>query len=193
MTVFDEKKNDTNESGIKTTVIEGGALNPNSERVEDRKQPLLVMDGPLSEIYTKALNVVYAKSVDEVVARESQSIDAVILDHVISDDEKNKLAELGKTRDLSYVYVSDGDNLDDESLLRAFDSVGTAKDTGLFREVRGVIESSGAATSRSSMFDQYLATEGIKAHYKRSVAIENIHNLIEYKPCQASRKFLIEF
>jgi hypothetical protein len=55
------------------------------EEVKEEDQPTIVMTGPLSEIYTKALSVVYAKkdTVTNEIVFESQANDAIRTIHAI--------------------------------------------------------------------------------------------------------------
>lgn len=134
------------------TVIEQGG---------DKKDKVVVMQGPLSTIYTDALNQVYAQ--------ESQANDAVTLINTIQKDQ-------GPQPDL-YVYVSDSALLDSASVTEVFDNLRLALDNRKGNSVV-VLESNGRVSKKLSLVDNYARSQGAKVVYSRKAALEAIQQCL---------------
>ena len=97
----------------------------------------IVLDGPLSEIYTKALQATYSKNVkqtEENVGQETQQMDAVMVADIHKLNQKKKEEQTKIANDAAYVYVTDGDALNGEGWLNAFNNVRIALDQQSFKE-----------------------------------------------------------
>lgn len=144
--------------------------------VEDQG-PQIVIDGPLSNIYTKALLMTYGK-----VAQESQANDAIM---TMAEYLQNKKNESGVSNpethrsdpSVHYVYVTSQDHLereDDntESTLRL------ALDSKKPKSMTVVMETSNKLGDKLVKIDNYLANEGVKVYYHRKFAMEQIKRII---------------
>ena len=54
------------------------STSPVDKKEELRKKKVVVMDGPLSKIYTEALNIVFNKDPKTLISNESNSIDVTL-------------------------------------------------------------------------------------------------------------------
>lgn len=84
--------------------------NNNPEDDPENNQDSLVITGPLSDIYTKALLVVHGRKQD-TKALESQANDAIMQINIINDLEKAK----DSNKKLPYVYVTDTDHIENNT------------------------------------------------------------------------------
>lgn len=127
-----------------------------------KKDKVVVMQGPLSTIYTDALNKVYAQ--------ESQAIDAVTL--------VNSAQQIETTPPDLYVYVSDVKQIENSGVTEVFNNLRLALDNRSGNKVV-VLESNGAVSSKMSLIDNYARSQGAKVVYSRSVALNTIKTCLE--------------
>lgn len=110
----------------------GGQQNTSPENQLSGDGKKIVLDGPLSEIYTKALNAIYSKDtveqVEEKVGQETQQMDAVLVADIHKLAEKNKKDQMEQAANAAYVYVTDDESLKGNGLTAAFDNVRIALD-----------------------------------------------------------------
>lgn len=138
--------------------------------VEDSSEPseptekTVVMDGPLSKIYTQALNLVYAHE----AASASGQTDIKVLFNEQTEEESVK--------DL-YVYCCDGSELDSEDVIEGTNKLRLALD-GRYKNTLVVMESHAAIKPIAGLFEQYAATSGIRVIFQRENALEAIHQLL---------------
>ena len=145
MSVFDLNTNTTGVGTVATgttgSVVEkslqqegsgnGGQQNSQNDQELKDNGKKIILDGPLSEIYTKALNAIYSKDVgkaEEVVGQESQQMDAVLVADIHKMDAKKKAEQMQNTNDAAYVYVTDDEHLKGDGLIETFDNVRVALD-----------------------------------------------------------------
>lgn len=156
-------------TAVKTTEeapnVDNTTVKPGVTREDDsKKDKVVVMQGPLSTIYTDALNQVYAQ--------ESQANDAVTLINTIQKDQ-------GPQPDL-YVYVSDANLLDNSSVTEVFDNLRLALDNRKGNSVV-VLESNGRVSKKLSLVDNYARSQGAKVVYSRKAALETIQQCLRSK------------
>lgn len=131
-------------------------------RKSENSDKVVVMQGPLSTIYTDALNKVYAQ--------ESQAIDAVTLVSNVQQAEAPR-------SDL-YVYVSDAQTINNSRVAEVFDNLRLALDNRKGNAVV-VLESNGVVSQKLSLVDNFARSQGAKVVYSRKVGIETIKTCLE--------------
>lgn len=144
----------------------GSQADPTPVTPETRDSKTIVLDGPLSTIYTKALNIVYSNTPDSI-SQESQSMDHVIL----AQDEIEKAAENTQETDL-YVYVTDSEHLETEGAPKVFDKLRLALDKN--KNTMVAIETSRKFTASQAALEDYLFQNNIQVYHSRDVALEKI-------------------
>jgi hypothetical protein len=143
-----------------------GKLDLDSANVPERENKTIVLDGPLSTIYTKALNIVYSNTPDSV-SQESQAMDHVIM----AQDEIEKNQDAAKKSDL-YVYVTDSEHLEIEGTPKVFDKLRLALDKNKNNMV--AIETSKHFTTSQAILEDFLHANHVKVYHSRDVALEKI-------------------
>lgn len=133
---------------------------------ESRENKTIVLDGPLSTIYTKALNIVYSNTPDSI-SQESQAMDHVI----VAQDEIEKNQEAAEKSDL-YVYVTDSEHLETEGIPKVFDKLRLALDKN--KNTMVAIETGKHFTTSQAILEDFLHANHIKVYHSRDVALEKI-------------------
>lgn len=146
----------------------GIQVNSDSATPESRENKTIVLDGPLSTIYTKALNIVYSNTPDSI-SQESQAMDHVILAQ--DEIEKNETAE---NPDL-YVYVTDSEHLVTDTP-KVFDKLRVALDKN--KNTMVAIETGKHFTSSQAILEDFLHANNIKVYHNRDVALDKIKSII---------------
>lgn len=158
-------------------------LNPNSTPIEqtsgDTKK--IVLDGPLSEIYTKALNIAYSKQTEQAtdkVSQETQQMDAVLVADIHAMNKDKKDAELKDAQNAAYVYVTSDDELSSDGLLTAFDNVRVALDSKQFTKTVVCIESSGMVNGhRIELLTDMARNFGAQVFYTRNATMKYLRGI----------------
>lgn len=132
--------------------------NYNGTQENPRTEKLVVVEGPLSKIYTDALNAVYAQ--------ESQANDAIVAAQYLSNVQTRQ-------PDV-YVYASDVKSLDSGNINQEFESLRLALDSRKGGANVVVLESNGQVTKRLALLDNYARQKGSKVVYSRKAAMEAI-------------------
>ena len=162
------------------------------------------IEGPLSEVYTKALLELYRRKKDEeVVTNESQANDAIMamaLDLQLKKKELNKpisiqtLVDTAITHDVikdkvienisekldyiydipDYIYVTDVDKLD---TFDVFNKVSIAIESHKYKSVNVCIESTSNIDKKT--LSNYLMNKGIKVINNRDEALSKLSDLIK--------------
>jgi hypothetical protein len=143
----------------------------------------IVLDGPLSHIYTKALNMTYA---NEAIASSFP------LDSGTDQDESDATVSymLGATGEVissaattddtgMYVYCCSSD-LDQASLIDASDKLNRASREG-YSEVMLVMESDGVVSPKAGLLDKMSSVLGVKVCYGRNTAIAVLKGIAKGK------------
>lgn len=131
----------------------------------------VVMDGPLSQIYTQALNIAYAKEgLSTMVSFLEAKHDSLTSDE---DLEENRLMSGNAvTADGTYVYCIDGTDLEGQGLVAATEALRVAKSK--YKEVVLALESHGVVTSRVQLLGEMGEALGAKVCMTRDGAMDNI-------------------
>jgi hypothetical protein len=165
--VLDESK--VAPEATESTQQEGDQVSDAVERTDEEQsteERMIKVDGPLSSIYTKALNEVYAKedmaaTVIQDLYDQSQSLDKDNLQHTGHVDDNG-----------SYIYATDADKLDSQELVKAMESIRVASTK--YKNCVVSIEQHGAISNRAGLLDKYCGDLGVKVCYKRSTALSSI-------------------
>lgn len=128
------------------------------------KTKQVVLDGPLSSIYTKALNIVYSQ--------ESSANDHLKITDIMADEvDRNANVDL-------YVYATDTDSIDKNELPVVFNNLRVALDKNKNSTVVAV-ECNGKVTTNQAILEEYLYGMGIKTLHKRDRATAEIKSRID--------------
>ena len=126
------------------------------------EEKTIVLDGPLSRIYTQALNMAYAK---EDVGAMGQML--MMTGQGDTDEEEED------PRDL-YVYCCDGDELSEGKVTEAADKLRIALDSKKYKSVAVAIECKGHVSDQLASLDRLSSQMGAKVFYRRKTAMEAI-------------------
>jgi hypothetical protein len=118
----------------------------------------IVLSGPLSKIYTKALNLVYA---NEDTGTELLTTD----EELTEDDDQNTNL---------YVYCCD-DSLDSGDLVEATEKLSQAMNSKKYKSVILSLESNGNMNNRIGLLDSFASEVGVKVCFSRNRALEAIN------------------
>lgn len=144
-------------------ITESSNTTTNSDKEEDKKT--IVLDGPLSHIYTQALNMVYANEVVNMVT------------HMMMDqEEETDKNPYGKD---VYVYCCDGDKLTSDELVNTSNKLRIALDKKKYSKVLLSIECHGVVNSRIGLLHEYSTSLGIPVSYTQSGSMSNIKSALE--------------
>lgn len=162
----------------KQKVVTGAELKDNEgvaviQDTEDGTNMLIKMDGPLSKIYTDALNVYLAKEQygNVSVATEQMLADATFLIKTMADNAKKDL----------YVYSLNADDLDsDETYADAYDefSINIGDHTDYDKVV--VLEAYKVRGAKLDKMHNCAIRNGAKVFYTRNAALEYIKDKFDY-------------
>lgn len=128
------------------------------------EEKVVVMDGPLSKIYTQALNLAYANE----AASASGQTDIKIL----FDDADNSESD----KDL-YVYCCDSSNIDTDDVIQGTDHLRLALD-GRYKQTLVVMESHSNIKPVAALLEEYAFKNGTRVVFSRDLAIEMIQQLL---------------
>lgn len=158
-----EKQEQQTEQPIEKNT-EGSDITTDSNNEEDKKT--IVLDGPLSHIYTQALNMVYANEAVNMVTH-------MMMEQEEQDSDKNPYG-----KDV-YVYCCDGDKLTSDELVNTSNKLRIALDKKKYSKVLLSIECHGVVNSRIGLLHEYSASLGIPVSYTQSGSMNNIKSALE--------------
>lgn len=125
----------------------------------------VVMTGPLSKIYSEALNMVYSK--ESAMTHHANKLTAV-------DEDSNVQSD-------AYVYITDGDNMDGEELVGASDKLKVALDSKKYKDVLLAVECNTVNNKAVLLYD--MATSmGAKVVFTKGTGLEKIKAALNEKP-----------
>lgn len=147
---------------------------PETNTPEEAKS-LIVMDGPLSDIYMRSLDIVYAHKLE--VAAETQSMDAYMIAAINAEKEQVSQPNVPKINKADYVYVTSKDTLEDEGYTGMFESLLKAQHTNGITQVSAVIEGDvNALSAARCAIEDFMHSSGIKCFRSREAALEHFRN-----------------
>lgn len=171
MTVFDDKKEK-----------EG------NKPLEEKKEKVIVLDGPLSAIYTRALLEAYPH---DKLTKESQQMDTVNAAAIAVVDSEEKLKALREKKDLSYNYVTSVSRLNDLSHVgNAVNSIEKARASGLYKDFSTIIELDSPINDKTGLLVNYSHENGMDLYFpeKRNLSLESFIGRIN--KCKHSKAVL---
>ncbi len=120
----------------------------------------IIVDGPLSRVYTDLLNQAFAK--ESYVTK---------LPHLVEMVKRQK--EESKEKPIrSYIYTMSGNNLEGTDYTQAFESFQVALDN--YKEVSLCIENIGENSDRALQLTNWARQNGMNVFYSREQAIETM-------------------
>lgn len=156
MSIF-KLSEDKKEQDIKNNEPEVSENLNNSGEVKDKNEDTeITINGPLSSIYAKALNIAYAK----------ESIFTMLPTN----------AEMSAPKKRIYIYCCNGDTLDNNELIEAENSLRLAMDSKKYNKVVAVLEST-KMNKKLVLLDDIVNKMSIETIYKKDTAINRIISL----------------
>jgi hypothetical protein len=136
---------------------------------EKGKKDTVVLDGPLSTIYTQALQIAYSKKAinaehesDMTSAIEKMAIDASMMGVMEVVDETNK-----DTSKPLYVYVTDDEHLGDGEAGEVFDTLRVSAESGRYSGIWFCTEDGHKLGRRQVMLSDYVLGCGGRVYYSK--------------------------
>lgn len=161
--VKDQIISDDHQSEERTDLAVGQDGIP-GDGIKEEDQKVVVMDGPLSKIYTEALNLALAK---EAASASGQTDIKVVFDEDIeAQNEENRKA--------LYVYCCDGQDMDIDGTIDATDKLRIALDSGKYKNVLVAMESKRGITTKAGLVDEFARKMGAQVVFSRNTALEAI-------------------
>jgi hypothetical protein len=122
----------------------------------------VVLDGPLSHIYTEALNLVYANE------------DYASITPAMIEGEKNKDEE-DENEEMLYVYCCNGDEIEDsDELVGVTDKLRIALGSKKYSSVMLALENNNNLTTKYVLLKNYSTSLNIPTYISRRSALEHI-------------------
>lgn len=157
---------------VKDEVIEDVQEQSTELKEEPIDQPTtaksIVMDGPLSKIYTQALNIAYAK---EAASASGQTETTLIF-----NEEEQKAQDEVDHHSL-YVYCCDADELQGSDVIDGSDKLRLALDSKKYRGALVVMESHGSVSRHAGLLEEYASKNGVRVIFNRANALEVIKTM----------------
>lgn len=151
-----------------------------AEQVADSNKKI-ILDGPLSEIYTKALNMVFSNQTEQAtdsVSQETQQMDAVMVADIHAMNKEKIDAERIEAEKMAYVYVTSSDDLTPDGIVSAFDDVRIALDSNRFAKTVVCIETLDLSNStRVELLANMARNLGAKVFYTRNTAMKYLNGI----------------
>jgi hypothetical protein len=169
ITLNSDKEQLTAEQTVEDTIVEEQAV-VDPEIGSDKENVQVTLDGPLSSIYTKALNLVYAnENIGDMVISAYDDEEA---EEEITDDNLEQ-AKDKNGKDL-YVYCCDNE-ISNEDFLEAVDKLHKVSKDKRYSEAMIALECNAKTPSnRLSLIDRLSNELGIRVVYSRDKAMDVI-------------------
>lgn len=140
---------------------------PQDKAKEKTEEKTVVLDGPLSHIYTQALNMVYANEAVNMITQMA----------VDSEEKYGEDKPSNDNKDL-YVYCCDGDKLDSDGLVEATNKLRLALDVRHHKNIIVSVESVNP-NNKVALLDEFSSSLGINVIYSRNKTIDNIRSIVK--------------
>lgn len=121
----------------------------------------IVIDGPLSSIYTKALNMIYSK--EDLVN---------MIQDPYTDDEKVEEKDV-------YVYCCSSDDIEENGVVAVSDKLRLALDSKRAKKIILAVECGQLVSDKIGLLDGFSSSIGVKLISSRSTALEVIKNSLK--------------
>lgn len=129
------------------------------KETDESEERMVTLDGPLSRIYTKALNLAYAR---ESIAMMTPDALMVI--------KSQRVAEIEST----YVYAVDTSLMDMAQLVASTEEFRKAIDANSYKTVILALESENGVNSKTQLLAQMGKSLGAKVYYSRDAAVRAV-------------------
>ena len=178
------KPQDHNQQQIKTEEVIATEVGEQEKATTDKmasqegkkeaKEKVVVIDGPLSEVYTKALNIALANESVMVVAastnKPSTAINKTALtEKVLTNDEED---------DAEYLYVLDS-NSSDSQALEAFNNLAAINKSGKYKKIHVAIENACTLSKKMSLVLEGAMSLGANILTSNSNLVDKVANSIK--------------
>ena len=134
-----------------------------SDDSSEKRDKEIVLDGPLSSIYTKALNIMYAQ--ESITANEI--IEATTFFNLTDLD-------LSDNKEKYYIYVSDDEKIDKDKFELMKDRLTVALSSDQFKSINVCLEinNNSNISMEAVKIRDFCKNKGIKLFYARQVCLE---------------------
>lgn len=129
----------------------------------------VVVDGPLSEVYRKALMDIYGNKQDKNMALESQAQDSLIQ---VGEYFFNYAKERPPKEPVHYLYATNSKTINSEGAVPVYDSLQKAIGSECVGEITLCVETNGAPATLTEAFEDFLYNNNIKLYHTRRYAVE---------------------
>ena len=137
---------------------------PVTEKTTEPTGPLVVIQGPLSTVYTEALNSVLKKE-----GFESQVMDTPRIVESLDDEDTEP-----EKSNIHYVYVTDQEHLDQTGVEEVYDGINVALGDKRLKSVSICLESIKRVSNKLAIFEGYLESRKIRTLHNRDAMLEMI-------------------
>ena len=162
------ESNVTNETPLDTEQKQGDQ--------ENKEEKFVILDGPLSKIYTAALNLVYAnEGTSSMVSFLEAQHKSLTTAEDIEEDRLNSGNSV--TEDGTYVYCLDSADLDGEGMILVTESLREAKKK--YSKIVVAMENKQHVGSRAQLLMELCGDTGIDISFNRNSAINKIISSIK--------------
>ena len=166
-----------------TLKAEQQTITPTEEKPQETNNPAatadekatqtILMEGPLSAIYTKALNLVFANKQLIEVSQESSSSDHPELAKNALASNLSEEKKLGIDDPHLYIYVTDSAHIDAAPSPEIFNQLHVALDKRTYDAV-AVIETGVRLSKKQVILECFLVEQGVKVVHTRAAGLELI-------------------
>lgn len=166
--VTEENPDLKGEAPVVSNEIETAELIKEKEAGEGKST--LVLDGPLSEIYTQALNLLYGNRKYDV-AHQNVGTESAANDQIMASSEnKARDAYQAGERSVAYLYVDDGADLQEEGLDPLINKLRVALTDNRYDKVGVCLEGLGWDNPSGQFVTDYVTKMGGRFFYSRAAA-----------------------
>lgn len=135
---------------------------------EDKQEAKVILDGPLSQIYTQALNLVYAKEDT-----------GQMLAQFIQQQDNKEANDAAADKDI-YVYCCDGDDLSQDHLIESTNKLQAALGQDKYKDTILAIECrQGHVNDKVGLLDTMARSMGVRVYLTRGSALEGVKTALE--------------
>lgn len=131
-------------------------------------QQVVVMDGPLSAIYTQALNLAYAR---EAASASGQTDIKLVFDEDIEAGD-------GDLHKALYVYCCDATDMTASDAVEGTNKLRVALDSKKYAQTYVVMESRGTVKAAAGLLEEYAVKNNVRVLFKRAAALEALCDAI---------------
>lgn len=168
-----DSQTDASQTAVKEPVKESAAEKTSATPSKEQTAETIVLDGPLSTIYTQALQVAYSKQrplqddTDTTIAKERMAIDASMMGVMEIVDE-----QAGESPKPLYIYVTDDEHLTDTqaetpSTAETFDRLRVATESRQYRGIWFCAEDGYKLSRPQCLLSDFIQQSGGRVFYSK--------------------------